>query len=129
MKTGRNHIIYWRIAGLAVLLVAMVALNRHAGSGTQNDNDKPVSEFVHDLNENGVTPLAVQIPPSREGALPIKMISNPYSNFMVLSQTGFNIKINDQYRFFKNRYTNIIYRLQLFYVLARDSALKNKDIR
>ncbi|MDA3881025.1 MAG: hypothetical protein PF436_11615 [Prolixibacteraceae bacterium] len=129
MKTGNKHIICWRIFGFAVLVLSMVALNRYAGKGSNDRGGTPAAEIAIGLNTNGVTPLAIQIPRTSEGALPIKMVSNPYSNFMVLSQTDFDLKINYLYRHFKNKYTNNIYRLQLFYILARESALKNKDIR
>lgn len=129
LKIDKKHIIFWRIFGFIVLIVSMVALNRYVSQGNNDEGGASAAEIVVDLNTNGVTPLAVHIPRSCEGSLPIKMISNPYSNFMVLSQIGFNLKLNYLYRHLKDKYTNNIYRLQLFYTIVRASAFKNKDIR
>lgn len=129
MGTEKKHKIFLRVFGFALLIGAMVVLNNHSISGSEKQKHVPVQEITANVNNNGVTPVAIQIPGTSEAALPIKLISNPNISFMVLCENVYNIKNNYNFHQLKKKYTHIVYYIHLRYLQKYIHTLNNKDIR
>lgn len=107
----------------------MVVLNNNSISGNYNPENVPVKEITANVNENGVTPVAIQIPGTREAALPIKLISNPNISFMVLCENVYNLKNNYNFQQLKRKFVSIVHHIQLKYIMKYIISLNNKDIQ
>jgi hypothetical protein len=107
----------------------MVILNNHTVSEHENPKHDPVQEVTANVNENGVTPAAIQIPNTSETALPIKLISNPNISFIVLCENVYNLKSNYTFQQLKRKHTLIVHYIHSGYLLKYIHSLNNKDIR
>lgn len=129
LRTEQKHKILLRIFGFVLLIGAMVVLNNHSISGSEKQEHIPVQEVTANVNDNGVTPVAIQIPGSSEAALPIKLISNPNISFMVLCKNVYNLKSNYTFQQLKRKHTLIVHYINSRYLLKYIHSLNNKDIR
>ncbi|MCF8361115.1 MAG: hypothetical protein K9G70_00690 [Prolixibacteraceae bacterium] len=107
----------------------MIILNNHTVPDNEKPGHIPVQEISTNVNDNGVTPVAVQIPGTTETTLPIKLISNPNISFMDLCENVYNLKNNYNFQQLKRKYANIVYHIQMKYLMEYIKSLNNKDIR
>ncbi len=129
MGTEKKHKIFLRVFGFALLIGAMVVLNNHSISGSEKHKHVPVQEVTANVNDNGVTPVAIQIPGTSETTLPIKLISNPNISFMVLCENVYNLKNNYTFQQLKRKHTLIVHYIHSRYLIKYIHSLNNKDIR
>ncbi|MDA3817213.1 MAG: hypothetical protein PF486_07545 [Prolixibacteraceae bacterium] len=107
----------------------MIILNNQTVTDGENSKHIPVQEISTNVNDNGVTPVAIHIPGTTETALPIKLISNPNISFMVLCENVYNLKNNYNFHQLKKKYSNIVHHVQMKYLMEYIKSLNNKDIR
>lgn len=59
----------------------MVVLNNKVSS--DDATTQKTENAIATLHESGLTPLALNVPINQEGALPFRLLSNPFSNFLL----------------------------------------------
>jgi len=129
LRTDKKHIIFLRIFGFILLIGTMIILNNQTVSNNENTKQIPLQEITSNINENGVTPVATQVPGTSETTLPIKLISNPNISFMVLCENVFNLKNNYNFHQLKRKFESIVHHIQLKSLIEYTNSLNNKDIR
>lgn len=129
MKISRKHTIYLKALGFLALLGLMVLLNNQLGSDSQNER-KATSQLVSEVSTHeGVAPLIAKVPGHTEGSIPIQLISNPNSVFLVFVNYSFEFKL--KYRLMNQNKQFIQYypRLQKKFISEYLVSLRNKDIK
>jgi hypothetical protein len=92
--TDKYHWIL-KTAGFVFLLVLMVILNENQKSGKEGSKNIPQTVLNQEINDNGLAPVAVQIPRECEGMLPIRLISRTNSLFLLVVNQA-NEAINER---------------------------------
>ena len=116
-----------QIASFVLLLGLMVILNHRLEK--VHPETKHAPETISSIDSNtGIVSLASQVPENPEGALPIKLISNPNSPFLLFISKGYELKNNFSYTQNRKRFLNYCFRLQTFFIEIMVTA-RNKDIQ
>jgi hypothetical protein len=107
----------------------MVVLNNEQKSAKILSGKKPVSHIIVNENGAGITANAAAIPEKSEGALPLKLISNPNSNFLFLFNQSKDLKTG--FRFIQMQKLFFVYcsKFQNNFLIEFLATMRNKDIR
>ena len=129
MQLSKKHIRFMQLAGFVIMLAVMVVLNNRIEKVDQGE--KPHTETVSSigLNISGVAPLSAQIPSNPEGAIPIRLISNPNSPFLVFINKSYEFRNNYRYTQCRKRFLHFCSRLQTFFITEFLVTARNKDIQ
>lgn len=126
MVIKRLHI---QLAGFVLLLGLMFVLNNRLEQ-TQTPQT-PTSETLVESwqNDAGIAPLTAQIPERTEGSLPIKLITNLNTNFLIFTNHSFTFRMETFLRVQKKYYQSFSHKIQRAVILMVMTTAKNKDIR
>lgn len=124
-----KHIRYFKPLSFIFLLGVMFVLNKHIEKEKVNISENTESIQIINSNNSGLAPLSAQLPNKTEGALPLRLISNPNSIFLVFVNKGYEhinaFKLLD----IKKRYLHYCARFNANYLTSFVISLKNKDIQ
>lgn len=126
MVIKRIHI---QLAGFVLLLGLMFVLNNSFGHAEQSNQEQSQTLVDSWQHEAGIAPLAAQIPGRTEGSLPIKLITNMHTNFLIFTNHSFTFRMASFIRERETLYHTFCHKLQrasIFNVLV---TAKSKDIR
>ncbi|HKM92858.1 MAG TPA: hypothetical protein VJY41_04315 [Prolixibacteraceae bacterium] len=130
MNLINKHIKYIKFFGFLLLLGLMVVLNNNIDKNNEQSEKNKQSEWIDiTYNNLGTTPVAIQIPVSTEGSLPIKLIYNPHSNLYALANTYFNFNHHTRFDNQKKRYLSYCFYLKNNFLSMYLIGIRNKDIR
>lgn len=124
-----KYIKHIKICGFFLLLGLMFVLNNRLEKVDVDSNNKTESVVNVETNNSGIAPLSAQVPDNSEGTLPLKLISNPTSNFLVFVNHSFEYKNTLRFIQIKKRYLNYCTRFQAFFLTEFMVTARNKDIR
>ncbi len=118
-----------KAVGFIFLLALMVVLNESQKTDEHIGNKKAQTGLSQEINDNGITPLAVQVPRECEGMLPIKLISRTNSLFLLVVNQANQAVTEREYVLRKKIYTDICQKVNpgawIQYLLSSG----NKEIR
>lgn len=128
MQFSKKSIRILQLAGFVMMLCLMVILNHRIEKVIPDSKQRTEKVSISGTNNTGIAPLTAQIPHNTEGALPIKLISNPNSPFLAFINKSFEYK--NKYRYTQNRKQFLTYcsRLHLFFITEFMVTVRNKDI-
>jgi hypothetical protein len=129
MKISRKQIGYIKVIGLTLMVCLMVVLNNRQELAKLKAGNKTESSITATVDHSGIGATAAQVPTKTEGAIPLKLISNPNSNFLMLvncSKELYNKSRFIQYRKVFLKYCSKIHSNFLIEYLATS---RNKDIQ
>lgn len=130
MNPINKHIKFIKFFGFVLLLGLMVVLNNNIDNNSEQGEKNKQSEWITIVPDNlGTTPVAIQIPVSTEGSLPIKLIYNPHSNLYTLANSYFNFNYYNRFNNLKKRYLSYCFSLKNNFLLMYLTGIHNKDIR
>ena len=129
MNLSNKHKRYWAIAGFLMMLVLMVVLNNRIEKNNHQQPDQKEIVISVETNNSGIAPLTAQIPHNPEGTLPIKLISNTNSTFLVFINNSFEVKNIYLFTQCRKRFLSYCSKLQLFFRTEFMTTTRNKDIR
>lgn len=117
------------MAGFVLLLGLMFILNNSFERKEQSaaaQSQTQVDSWQHDA---GIAPLNAQIPGRTEGSLPIKLITNLNTNFLIFTNHSYDFRLASFVRERKNIYQTFCHRIQRKLIFQVLTSAKNKDIR
>jgi len=118
-----------KAAGFIFLLALMVVLNENQKTGKNDRDNKPKTELSQEINDNGITPAAVQVPRECEGMLPIQLISRTNSLFLLVVNKA-NESITDcEFSLRKKIYIDICQKVNPGAWIQFQVASGNKEIQ
>jgi hypothetical protein len=91
-------------AGFIFLLVLLFLLNKQQENNTDHFGGSSDMVVLADLNSNGLTPVAIQLPRECQGMLPLKLVSLPNSFFLYLVNKSIEIRTGHSFIQLKNSY-------------------------
>ena len=112
-----------------MMIGLMIVLNNRQDSAKDGKEQKTETIANADLNHSGITPLFAQVPQSTEGTLPIKLISNPFSNFLVFVNHSQKFKTAFQLLQRKKIYLDICTLIPTSFIIKYLSTARNKGHR
>jgi hypothetical protein len=107
----------------------MVVLNNNQESAKNHSGKKTASDLSVNINNSGITPLQSGIPEKSEGALPLKLISNPNSNLLFLCNQNRELKNWIQYIQLQKLFFVYCSKIQHNFLIEFLATMRNKDIR
>lgn len=129
MRLSKKSIHFLQLTGFILMLVLMVVLNNRIEKTAPRvvNHNETISTLA--INNAGIAPLLAQIPNTPEGALPIKLITNPNSPFLIFINNSFEFKNNYRYTHYRKQFLNFSMQLQTFFIIEFLVTARNKDIR
>lgn len=129
MNFNTKHIRHIKILGFFILLGVMVVLNNRIDNTIGNQSRSKPSTEVLNSNNLGVTPLTAQLPLNPEGSLPIKLITNTNTNFLVFSTFGYEFKNECKFLQLKMQFLTYCSCIKNIFFIEYLVSTRNKDIR
>lgn len=129
MQLSKKSIRLIQLSGFILLLGLMVVLNNRIEKSSSNTKHQTETYRFAETNNTGIAPLSAQVPINTEGALPIKLISNPNSPFLVFINKSIEFKNNYQYIQNRKQFLCFSGRLQISFIVELIISARNKDIR
>jgi hypothetical protein len=129
MQLNRKHITFIQLFSFLLMIGLMVFLNNKQETAKNNSGRKHTSEFSININNLGIAPLASAIPEKTEAALPLKLISNPNSNFLFLFNQSRELKSDFRFIQLKKLYFVYCSKFQNNFLIEFLATMRNKDIR
>lgn len=129
MFLTRKQFQFLKFFSFLLMIGLMVVLNNEQKSAKILSGKKPVSHIIANENGAGITANAAAIPEKSEGALPLKLISNPNSNFLFLFNQSKDLKTG--FRFIQLQKLFFVYcsKFQNNFLIEFLATMRNKDIR
>ena len=129
MNFDPKHIRHFKVLGFFILLGIMVVLNNRIDNTIDNQGHSKSSTEVLNSNNLGVTPLTAQLPLNPEGSLPIKLITNTNTNFLVFSTNGYEFKNECKFLQLKKQFLSYCSSIKNIFFIEYLVSTRNKDIR
>jgi len=129
MLLTRKKINYLKLISFLLMIGLMVVLNNEQKSAKILSGKKATSNLIVNENGAGITANTAAIPEKSEGSLPLKLISNPNSNFLFLLNQSKESKIG--FRFIQLQKLFFVYcsKIQNNFLIEFLATMRNKDIR
>ena len=129
MNLTQKKIQYIKFFSFLLMIGLMIVLNNEQKtakflSGKGTTNNLTVTE-----NRSGITNTASALPEKTEGALPLKLISNPNSDFLFLYNQSREIKSEFHFVQFQKLFFVYCSRLHRNFMMEFIATMRNKDIR
>jgi hypothetical protein len=129
MNLTRKQINFLKIFGFLLMIGLMVVLNNNQENARNHSGKKASGDIGITINSLGIAPIAAEIPGKTEGALPLKLISNPNSTFLFLFNQSREIIIGCRYIQFQKLFYTYCSQLQNNFLIEFLATMRNKDIR
>jgi hypothetical protein len=129
MHLTQKHINYLKFFGFLLMIGLMVVLNNEQKSAKTLSGKKPVCHLMVNENGVGITANASTLPEKTEGSLPLKLISNPNSNFLFLFNQSKELKNGFQFIQFQKLFFVYCSKFQSNFLIEFLATMRNKDIR
>ncbi len=127
MKLSVKNITRIKIIGFLLMIGLMVYLNDKFES---DDNEKTSESQIFVPNDNsGLATSSARIPNKTEGAIPLKLISNPNSNFLFLFNNSHKIIFNSRFLQLEKKYLQYCCKTRASFLIEYLATMRNKDIR
>lgn len=124
-----KHKKYIKIIGFFFLLGVMFVLNNQLEKKDVEVKGQTENIQNFETNISGIAPLTAQIPNKTEGALPIKLISNPNSIFLSFVNYGYEHFSCYSFIELKKRYLKYCARIWAHNITEFLLSLRNRDIQ
>jgi hypothetical protein len=111
---------YIKLLSFVFLLGLMVFLNNkieQKSSTTKTDQTESVLDI--DSPISGITTLLAQIPTKTEGSLPIKLISNLNSNFLLAVTNSYNFRSEFKFNVLQQQFLIFYHKIQRKQLISR----------
>ncbi len=116
-----------KFIGFLLMIGLMVYLNDKINS---DDNVKKSESQIYTPNEDsGLVTSSARIPEKAEGAIPLKLISNPNSNFLFLFNISHKVIFNSKFLQLKKTYLDFCCKTRTSFLIEYLATMRNKDIR
>jgi hypothetical protein len=129
MKLTRKHIGYLKIISLILMIGLMVVLNKQQESAKLKAGNKTESSLVIPIDHSGIGATMAQVPTKTEGAIPLKLISNPNSNFLTLVNCTQEVYLRSRFVQFKKVFLKYCCKIHSNYLIEYLATSRNKDIQ
>lgn len=129
MRISRKHTNYLKVLGFFTLLGLMVLLNSQMGSDKQNEQENSTQLVSEVSKHEGLAPLTAKVPGHTERSIPIKLISNPNSVFLVFVNYSYEFKAKYRIVYQKKKFLQYYGRLQKVFICEYLLSARNKDIK
>jgi hypothetical protein len=129
MDLTRKQINFLKLFSFLLMIGLMVVLNNNQESAKNHSGKKTDNDLSVNINDSGITPLQTGIPEKSEGALPLKLISNPNSNFLFLCNQNRELKNWIQYIRLQKLFFVYCSKIQHNFLIEFLATMRNKDIR
>jgi len=112
-----------------LMIGLMVVLNNEQKTAKSLSGKKSTSHLMVDVNSSGIASNASTIPEKTEGTLPLKLISNPNSNFLSILNYSKELKIGFHFVQFQKLFLVYCSKFQSNFLIEYLATMRNKDIR
>jgi hypothetical protein len=129
MNLTRRQINFLKFFSFLLMIGLMVVLNNNLESAKNHSGKKATGHLTVNINNFGITPNQSGIPEKSEGSLPIKLISNPNSNFLHLINQDREIKNWVQFIQLQKLFFGYCSKIQHNFLIEFLATMRNKDIR
>jgi len=129
MTLTRKQINYLKIFSFILMIGLMVVLNNEQKSAKGLSGKKQSTHLIATENGAGITANASTIPAKSEGAIPLKLISNPNSNFLFLFNQSKELRNGFQFIQFQKLFLVYCSKIQQNFLIEFLATMRNKDIR
>ncbi len=129
MKISRKHISYLKVISLMLMIGLMFILNKQQESAKSRSGNKAESTLTETIDRSGIGATTAQIPTKTEGAIPLKLISNPNSNFFTLVNCSKEFYNRSRYIQFRKEFLNYCSKVYFNFLIEYLATARNKDIQ
>jgi hypothetical protein len=129
MELARKQINFLKIFSFLLMIGLMVVLNNEQKTAKTLSGRKTTSDIIVKENGEGIIFNTFAIPEKSEGALPIKLISNPNSNLLFLLNHSRELKTEFQFIQLKKLFFVFCSKFQNNFLIEFLATMRNKDIR
>jgi hypothetical protein len=129
MKLTRKQITFLSFFSFLLMIGLMVVLNNEQKTAKSLSGKKSTSDLTIDLSGAGIASSSSTIPEKTEGTLPLKLISNPNSNFLSLLNHSRELKIGFHFIQFQKLFFVYCSKFQSNFLIEYLATMRNKDIR
>lgn len=127
MNLSVKNITRIKIIGFLLMIGLMVYLNDKINS---DDKEKTSESQIYTPNDDsGLVTSSARIPDKAEGAIPLKLISNPNSNFLFLFNTSHKVIFNSRFLQLEKTYLEYCCKTRASFLIEYLATMRNKDIR
>jgi len=127
MNLSVKNITRIKIIGFLLMIGLMVYLNDKFDS---DENEKTSESQIYVPNDDsGLATSSARIPGKTEGAIPLKLISNPNSNFLFLFNHSHKIIFNSRFLQLEKTYLEYCCKTRASFLIEYLATMRNKDIR
>jgi len=129
MNLTRKQISFLTIFSFLLMIGLMVVLNNEQKMAKSLAGKKSASHLTVNVNDTGIAANASTLPERTEGTLPLKLISNPNSNFLFLFNHSRELKIEFHFIQFQKLFFVYCSKFQSNFMIEFLATMRNKDIR
>lgn len=129
MSLTRKHIAYIKVISFLLMIGLMVVLNNKQEIARGHSGKRTTSDLTIDVKNSGLAPLVAGIPQKAEGAIPLKLISNPNSNFLFLLNQSRELRSGFRFIQFQKLYFVYCSKFRNNFLIEFLATMRNKDIR
>ncbi|HNW50165.1 MAG TPA: hypothetical protein PKH79_03725 [Prolixibacteraceae bacterium] len=129
MKLTRKQINIIKIFSFLLMIGLMIVLNNKQKSAKSESGEPSSHEYILLANGSGIATNISAIPEKAEGALPLKLISNPNSNLLFLFNQSREQRMEFRYIQFQKLFLVFCSKIHDNFLIEFLATMRNKDIR
>lgn len=129
MKAKRINIRSIKVVGFFLMIGLMILLNAQQEDAKSKAGKKQSKELVACIDPSGITPGTANIPIKTEGALPLRLISKPNSNFLLVINNCQHFSHIVKYQVLQKSFLNILTKIHYNFITEFLATMRNKDYR
>jgi hypothetical protein len=129
MRLKLKHSIQFKVLVFFLMIGLMVVLNNRHDVSKESKDQKTETVSNANIDHSGITPLFAQVPQSTEGTLPIQLVSNPFTNFLIFVNHSQQFRTAVQLLQRKKIYIDFCTLLPASFLIEYLSTARNKGHR
>ena len=129
MKLSRKNRIRIKVIGFLLMVLTMVLLNNMQQESSANFSARNNFEIIGNINDKGITPGSVTIPTKTEGDLPLRLISKPNSNFLMVLNNCQHFSNAVKFQLLQKTFLQFCTRIHYNFITEYLATIRNKDYK
>jgi hypothetical protein len=129
MGIMRRNINSIKIIGFILMIGLMVLLNAQQENAKNKAGKIPVREIITNVDNSGLTPSNATIPAKTEGALPLRLISKPNSNFLLVINNCQHFTHIVKFNAIQKNFLSFCTKIHHNFITEYLATIRNKDYK
>ncbi len=129
MKLSRKNRIRIKVIGFLLMVLTMVLLNNMQQESSANFSARNNFEIIGNINDKGITPGSATIPTKTEGDLPLRLISKPNSNFLMVLNNCQHFSNAVKFQLLQKTFLQFCTRIHYNFITEFLATIRNKDYK